>query len=528
MAESFKTHRLWWIVGGIAVLLAALLLGSRLLSPPEPAEAQSDDVVTAFIGDLAASATASGNVIAQRSANLSAETPGIVQELFVRAGDSVSADDPLVVLDADELELAVRTAEQNLAIAEANLASLVATPTTAEVASAEAQLESAQAQLDAILSGPTEPEIAAQEADLRAAEANVSSSFAQFNQTQNAISDADVAAAEAALAAAEANLKSVEIQYTRNPDPDNIQANTALAQAREQVASAQARLDTLLAGPDSNSLGSAQANLSNANANRDAVQANLDQLTADPALADTASAEAAVAQAQSALDDLIEGPSEADIAAAEADVEQARINLENASDAAAQATIRAPYDGVITTVAFNPGELASGTIAKIVDSDSLEVVLEVDEVDVADLVVGQPAIVTLETWPNVEIESEVVRIAPAPVSTGLGDSAIITYEVRLSLGETDLPVRVGMTANANLITAEKEDVLLVPNAAIIADRGAGTYSVNLVTAEGVQSVDVTIGLRDDDYTEITSGLQEGDQILIGTNAPVATFGPDAD
>ncbi len=142
--------------------------------------------------------------------------------------------------------------------------------------------------------------------------------------------------------------------------------------------------------------------------------------------------------------------------------------------------------------------------------------------------VGQPAIVTLEAWPDVEIESAIASIAPsATTNTG---SVLVTYEVRLALGETDLPVRIGMTANANLITGEREGVLLVPNAAINADRSAGTFSVNLVRtdADGNQTVDeveVTIGLRDADNTQITSGLQEGDQVMIGNVTPVFEFGP---
>jgi multidrug efflux pump subunit AcrA (membrane-fusion protein) len=132
------------------------------------------------------------------------------------------------------------------------------------------------------------------------------------------------------------------------------------------------------------------------------------------------------------------------------------------------------------------------------------------------LAVGQPAIITLETWPDEEIAGEIVGIAPKPT---VDNSAIVSYEVRLSLGETNLPVLIGMTAEADLITAAKEGVLLVPNQAITPDRAAGTYTVNLVetNADGgitTRTVEVTIGLKDDDYTEITSGLQEDDRLAL--------------
>ena len=106
--------------------------------------------------------------------------------------------------------------------------------------------------------------------------------------------------------------------------------------------------------------------------------------------------------------------------------------------------------------------------------------------------------------------------------------------MHLTLDQSDLPILVGMTANADLITEVGENVLLVPNAAITADRDKGTYSVNLVrtTEDGSKSItpiDVTIGLKDDDFTQIVSGLVEGDVVVLGDfDAPTQTFGPGGD
>ena len=86
--------------------------------------------------------------------------------------------------------------------------------------------------------------------------------------------------------------------------------------------------------------------------------------------------------------------------------------------------------------------------------------------------VGQPALVTLEAWPDREIESEIVAIAP---SASDENSALVTYDVRLAYQADDLPTLIGLTANANLITAQRNDVLLVSNAAITPDRAAGKY-----------------------------------------------------
>ena len=518
-----KRKRLFIIIGIVIVVavVAAVVIGGR--SRNQPGDAESAETMTAFIGDLSASATASGQVQPRRSASLSADRPGRVEEVYVRIGDAVAAGDVLLQLDTADLALNVAAAEQNLKLKEAGLAGLLEEPSAADIAAAEAALASAQAQLDDVLSGPSAEEIAAREADLRAAEANVSSSSYQLRQAQNAVKAADIAAAEAALAAAEAGLLSVEIQYTRNPDPDDIQANTALAQARQQVASAQARLDDLLAGPDQNQVGSAQASLSATSAQRDATEAQLNKVNSDPSVAEVAGIEAQLAQAEASLAALLRGAEAEQITSAEAEVEQARLALADAQAALDAATIIAPFDGLVTAVQASEGEIAAGPLIEVVDRNSLEIILEVDEVDVGALAVGQPAVVTLESWPDTELQSEITAIAPRSMT--LPGSALVIYEVHLGLGDSDLPILIGMTADANLVTAEKEEILLVPNQAINADRSNGTYSVNVMVGEEVREVPVTIGLRDARFTQITSGLNAGDELLVGgDSSPVFEFG----
>lgn len=299
-----------------------------------------------------------------------------------------------------------------------------------------------------------------------------------------------------------------------------------LATANANVEAAQARLDALLAGPDADAVAIAQASLAAASAQFEAAQANHELLLKGASAAQIVAAEAALAQAQANLDALIDGPSAAQVAAAEVAVEQARISLQRAERDLAEATLVAPFDGVITAVSANIGETVNGIVITIVDESSLEVVLSVDEVDIGDIAIGQPASITLETWPDTVLQGQVASIAP---SAAQDNSAVVSFKVYLSLGETDLPVRVGMTANADLRTNNYENVLLAPNAAINVDRSRGIYSVNRVTTdadgnETIEVVEVTIGLRDGDNTQIIDGLQDGDVLLVGNVAPVFEFG----
>jgi HlyD family secretion protein len=514
-AVKDKKSRKKWIWIGIA---AAVVIGILLVVFARPADGEAqtveEETVTAFIGDLSASASASGNVAADRSANLSVAQPGIVADVPVRAGDIVQAGDVLVQLETDDLALNLANALQALAIQEANLATLLKPASAADLAAARANVASAQANLDDVLDGPTELELAAQEANVRSAEANVTSSFGNLQSAQDSVSDAQIAAAEAALAAA----RVAQIQAQRvNADNPTYETDQAMRNANEQVAIAQSQLDDLLAGPN---VGSAQASVAASAAQRDAAQANFEEYAAGATATAIASAEAQLAQAEAALSSMENGATNADVRSAEAQVEQARLNVAAAQEAVDNATLTAPFDGVVTAVNVAPGEIASGVAISLIDSDSLELVLDVDEVDIGALSVGQPAIVSLEAWPTVNIESAIDKIAPSTQDDGSG---LVTYQVFLDLDQTDLPVRVGMTANANLITADRSDVLLLESRAINANRQNGTFFVTIVDEDGTfREVPVTIGLRDGNLTQITSGLQAGDEVLVGA-APTFDF-----
>jgi RND family efflux transporter MFP subunit len=227
------------------------------------------------------------------------------------------------------------------------------------------------------------------------------------------------------------------------------------------------------------------------------------------------------------LADLKAGAGSQEIAIAEAQLEQARLDLLSAQEKLAESTIVAPFDGLVTDILVSVGERATGEVIELVSSD-LKVVLQVDELDIGSLEAGQPAVVTFEAWPGEELNGRIQAIAP---SSGSDSDGLVNYDVSIHLDTSRLPVLVGMTADAQLITEEKENVLLVPNAAVTADRRAGTYRVNIVVGEEegqpiVESTNITIGLRDDDYTEVLSGLSEGDTVLIGElAAPTIDFSP---
>jgi HlyD family secretion protein len=544
MINEKKRSKKWVWLGGVALILVilAVALPSLVENNAAQAEAGTGEIVTAFIGNLSASATASGQIEAQREAALALSGAGEVAGVYVAVGDGVQAGDPLLKLDTAELERAVVSAQQALAIQEANLATLLAPASDADVYAAETAVASAQAILQDLLDGPNEDEIAADQADVNAANADVATASTQLADLQAGASDEELLAAQIALDLAQKEATSAAEQHSTIlvTEPNQFigedrladmefAARMAAVQANADLAAAQEAYDELANG-DPNSIAARQASLALAVASRDAAQIRLDILLMAPTDAEIASAEASLASAEASLDKLRRGPSDYQITQAEVAVEQARISLQQAEKNLAEATLMAPFNGVVTAVHVNPGEMANGIVVEMVDSGSLEVVLAVDEVDVGDITIGQPATITLETWPNEEISSEVMAIAP---KANNGASALVTYDVFLGLGETDLPILVGMTADARLETVNLTGVLLVPNAAVNVDRTNGRYSVNLVTIDengntSYTETAVTVGLHDSQYTQIVDGLSEGDRLLVGEIAPAQQFGPGQD
>lgn len=501
-----------WLAASLAFTLLALLMSC---ASNNATEETGTETAVAFTGNLSASATASGQLLPQREAVLSASTAARVTQVAVRLGDVVQPGDLLVQLDTADLQFDLANADQSLALAQARLDDLLAAASDADIASAEAALASAQAQLDDLLAGPSDTEIALSEAAIASAQAQLNASLADLNSSQSSISQSQILAAEANLLAAQQQLdRAVEVNED-NPNEANHQARL---QADQAVANAQAQLDALLAGP---SVAASQSSVAAASARVDGSQIDLDSTLAGATAATIANAEAAVAQQEANLANLLAGPTTEQIRATEAELTQAELNLADAQEALADAAIVAPFAGVVTAVYVTEGEIASGPVLELVDSQSLAVVLSVDEVDIGSFALGQPAIVTLEAWPEREFDSEIVAIAP---SASDASSALVTYDVHLAYQAEDLPTLIGLTANANLITAQREDVLLVPNAAITPDRAAGKYYVDVQQADGsFRQVEVSIGLRDGENTQITAGLAEGDVLRLVTSQPTEEF-----
>ena len=223
-----------------------------------------------------------------------------------------------------------------------------------------------------------------------------------------------------------------------------------------------------------------------------------------------------------AKDDIILGLSGDDltesIQSASESLRSAEISMQNLQDAMNNYTITAPISGTIIEKDAKVGDAVKtgDTLCIVYDLSYLEMSINVDELQISSISVGQQVQITADAVPDKTYVGTVTRVS----MKGKSDGGTTTYPVSIRIDDTD-GLRPGMNANAEIVVAEAKNALVVPNAAVV----RGSYvlvtkdspsAANADTAmeapEGFVYVPVKTGVSDDDYTQIVSGIQEGDTI----------------
>jgi HlyD family secretion protein len=195
-------------------------------------------------------------------------------------------------------------------------------------------------------------------------------------------------------------------------------------------------------------------------------------------------------------------------------VTAAELSLQASKDMLDDATITSPTSGIITSVNIKEGDVLSGaTFAapafRVVDPTNLEMTGLIDEMDVADIALGQDVIITLDALPGVEVQGVVKFISDA----ALIQAGVVLYPTTVSLKAPDSRVKDGMSATADIIVEKRSNVLVLPTTAVFND--AGVRIVYLVGSDGKATRhEITTGLRSGRLIQIASGLQEGDVVAL--------------
>lgn len=194
---------------------------------------------------------------------------------------------------------------------------------------------------------------------------------------------------------------------------------------------------------------------------------------------------------------------------AQKSLSDANEELQNARDDYSLYTITAPFDGTITTVNILVGDnvRTDTQLAKIVNNNEVEFDIDVDELDILDLEVGQKAYVTIdaiEETATTPLEGEVTKVS----IEGTTMSSVTSYPVTISLAGSE-SIRMGMNCSTEIEIKSATDVLVLPVEAI--NTKGDRYFV--LMEDGSQR-EIEVGIYNEDYIEIVSGLEEGEKVKL--------------
>ncbi len=463
-----------WITAGVtAVVIIALGLLIATIRSQNSSSSGTPAYQTTTVqrGTLTSTVEGTGTVGSMLSAILSWDTGGQVDKVNAVTGDQVNDGAVLATLlpnsTQSTLESALVTAQENLA----------------ELTSPEA--------------------IANAKLDITAAETNVINAQTVLNNQQYWKNQALIQNYYANYVIAKDNLDNAQSSYDSLNVGDYINnANEAnayqrLYDAKQAYDTAQYYFSLYSQAPTQRQMDEAQANLDLAKASLNNAQIYLAALTGGTVPADATGAS------------LFK-------------LNQAKLAVQSAQENLDALKLTAPFNGTITQVdAIPKAVVASGTQAfRIDDLSKLVIDVQVVEIDINHVQVGQSAEITFDAIPNKTYTGNVIKADLA----GTEAQNSVNFTVTVQLTDADTLVKPGMAANVTIVTNKVENALLVPSTSIFSDTNGGQY-VYLVQDGATVKVPVTVGAVSDSTTQITSStLKEGDTIVLSFESSTSSGG----
>ncbi len=523
-------------IGGlalVALVLAALIAHDFVVSPSQNSAA-SVRTATVTRGTVRSAVTATGTLVPAQQLNVGFRTAGTLTEVDVRVGDKVRSGQVLARIDPTQLQLALDQANANLASAQANLNNAL---NGTAIVQAQHQLQQAQT--------------------------NYGNAVNNLNNDQNTLNaDQGTLNADTAgywyqqygptLAGYQGQLNADNARFNADGcNPSVAYSNPSVpAGCYQDQKNVQSDLNSIACVQSGAGAGCTPQQQQMAQAYR-AVQADQGRVNGDQARvnADSGQVQAAQFQITSAQDSYNSqaGNRPGQIASAQAAVAGAQAQVNTAQANADAAVLVAPADGVIGSINGGPGDSVSATATTAVaqapgstaplpsasgssgssgssgasgasgssafltllNTTAYQAVVTFAEADAAKVQTGQSGTVTFDALPNLTIPVHVLAVSPAATVV----SNVVNYYVTLTLDSLNIGLRAGLTANAQVVIAQVGNVLTVPNSAIT--RLGQNAFVTVAGANGLQTrTPVQLGTQGDTTTEISSGLQAGDKVVL--------------
>ncbi len=555
----------------IAVILAIFIIGGGYygLSGLFSGESGTQYILAAAQrGTLISSVSASGQISMSTQLDIKPQVSGNVISLAVQQGQQVKTGQLIMKLDSTSAQKAVRDAKANLESAKLSLAKLEEPPTQLSItqaqnalAQSQQSLQSGQSSLvkdysggftsvsDSFIDLPgvmTGINNILYGANINANQANV---YAYYDMSKNYNAAADqilsdaISSYQTALTAYNQNLS----DYTAA----NIHSSTTIDSLINETYNTTVLISTAARSAKNllDMANNAESNIAGAKipaalvTQENSIQTYIsavnghlnDLLGAENNIQDDnnaiATAENNITADTQSLQELQAGADPLAIQSAQLSVQQAQNALTDAEETLAEYSIIAPFDGVIAQINVIVGDPASpgSAVATIITSKSIADV-SLNEVDAAKVKPGDKATVTFDALPDLTIAGTVSEID----TIGTVSQGVVNYGAQISLDTQNSQIKPGMSATADIITNVDQNVLIVPNSAIkslgsvsyveVLDAATSSLAVSqngqyaVVSSVAPRRQTVQTGNANDSDTEITSGLNEGDLVVVQSTA----------
>ncbi len=559
--------KFWWLLAIVIVII----LGIVFFGGNKPTETYTTEKVKK--GHLEQTVTATGSVKPAVDIQMMFMTSGRLYQNNVKVGDTVKAGQVLASLDAQDLNFRRQQAAASLAQARATLDKIKAGATAEDLNVSEKSVASAQAAYAKSLDDLNTAKQNLVDVTNTYTQNVASYTDSALTVAESALSDAEVSLDDVKsihensdainyLAAGSPVIKQAEISAYNQARTDIATAKTALTAAKNDKSDTkvdaalsatvtalnttftdltnmfsvlsvssystyftqtdlEAYKATISADITSNTTNikafqtSQQSLFSGRLAKTSYINSAQSSVTAAENLSNSAKSSLEVAQAQYNLKN---APIQNyDLAVYQAQVNQSAAAYNIANKAYSDSTLRAPINGVVSSVKYEKGELVSPTVSAItmVNNDDYDIEVDISESDIEKIKVGNTTEITLDAFgADKVLTGSVLSIEPA--QTVIQD--VIYYKVKISFDDAKLineSLKPGMTANIIIKTAEKNNVIFIPRRAVL-DKD-GKKIVRLLVNNAPQEVEVTTGLKGDNgQIEIIDGLNEGEDVITFT------------
>ncbi|MFN2462323.1 MAG: efflux RND transporter periplasmic adaptor subunit [Candidatus Dormibacteria bacterium] len=494
-----------------AALAIAVLATAGWFATHQGSSAPTYRLASASLGTVTQTIPISGNLAAVSQSDLDFATAGRVAVVKVSPGQHVNPGDVLASLETAQLAGAVTSAQAGLQSAQARLSLDQAGATAQALSSAQASVSSATVQLQNAQTALADT-VASNAQALAQAQAAVASDQATVDADQSVL-DADRAKQQSDTNAMNSDCASNSSGSACNSDRQAVQADNQRVAADQQTLT---RDQGILSGA------------------QNALAATLvkNQQSYDQAMGQVNSARVALQNARAALAALQAGSTPQQLSIDESAVAVAQVALDTAQRNLGQATITAPVAGIVSAVNLVVGQNVSaggGTSSaaapathavSMLTPGAYQVTGSVSDSQVSQVATGQLARV-IPAGTSEALTGKVTAVSPTATVT----SGVATFSVTVTLDAGDLTVHAGASAAVNIIVNQVVHVLTVPTSAV-KTTGAGT-AVQVLSGGRPTLRPVTIGASDAVRTQVVSGLDDGDQVVVATvsrTVPTTTNG----